>query len=87
MNFFVVYMVLLVLFFCLLLEILFEEFVNFFYIVVIMFMIYIVFVIVFCIGVVVICGSIVEFIIFGIVGVYLNVGYMGLGFILVVLGE
>ncbi|MEP1930363.1 MAG: AEC family transporter [Roseibium sp.] len=87
MNFFVVYMALPALFFRLLSETPFEELANFAFISATTFTTYIVFAIAFCIGVVATKGSIAESTILGIAGAYSNVGYMGPGLTLAVLGE
>lgn len=87
MNFFVVYMALPALFFRLLSNTPFEELANFSYIAATTFTTYIVFAIAFCIGVVATRGSIAESTILGIAGAYSNVGYMGPGLTLAVLGE
>jgi len=87
MNFFVVYLALPALFFRLLSETPFEELANVSYVAATTFTTYIVFAISFCIGVVVTRGSIGESTILGIAGAYSNVGYMGPGLTLAVLGE
>lgn len=87
MNFFVVYLALPALFFRLLSETPFEQLANFSFIAATTFTTYIVFAISFCIGVVATRGSIGESTILGIAGAYSNVGYMGPGLTLAVLGE
>ncbi|MBO6508449.1 MAG: AEC family transporter [Roseibium sp.] len=87
MNFFVVYLALPALFFRLLSETPFEQLANLSYIAATTFTTYIVFAISFCIGVVATRGSIGESTILGIAGAYSNVGYMGPGLTLAVLGE
>lgn len=87
MNFFVIYLALPALFFRLLSETPFEQLANFSYIAATTFTTYIVFAISFCIGVVATRGSIGESTILGIAGAYSNVGYMGPGLTLAVLGE
>ncbi|QDG77654.1 AEC family transporter [Labrenzia sp. PHM005] len=87
MNFFVVYMALPALFFRLLSGTPFEELANLSYIAATTFTTYIVFAVSFCIGVVATRGSIAESTILGIAGAYSNVGYMGPGLTLAVLGE
>ncbi|MEP3047773.1 MAG: AEC family transporter [Roseibium sp.] len=87
MNFFVVYIALPALFFRLLSATPFEELANFAFISATTFTTYIVFAIAFCIGVVATKGSIAESTILGIAGAYSNVGYMGPGLTLAVLGE
>jgi malonate transporter len=87
MNFFVVYLALPALFFRLLSETPFEELANVSFVAATTFTTYIVFAISFCIGVVVTRGSIGESTILGIAGAYSNVGYMGPGLTLAVLGE
>ncbi|KZM49733.1 AEC family transporter [Labrenzia sp. OB1] len=87
MNFFVVYLALPALFFRLLSETPFEELANLSFISATTFTTYIVFAISFCIGVVATRGSIAESTILGIAGAYSNVGYMGPGLTLAVLGE
>lgn len=87
MNFFVVYLALPALFFRLLSETPFEELANVSFIAATTFTTYIVFTISFCIGVIATRGSIAESTILGIAGAYSNVGYMGPGLTLAVLGE
>ncbi|TYC53849.1 AEC family transporter [Rhodobacterales bacterium] len=87
MNFFVVYLALPALFFRLLSETPFHELANISFISATTFTTYIVFAISFCIGVVASRGSIAESTILGIAGAYSNVGYMGPGLTLAVLGE
>ncbi|MET1415619.1 AEC family transporter [Roseibium sp. HPY-6] len=87
MNFFVIYLALPALFFRLLSETPFEQLANFSYIAATTFTTYIVFAISFCIGVVATRGNIGESTILGIAGAYSNVGYMGPGLTLAVLGE
>jgi malonate transporter len=87
MNFFVVYLALPALFFRLLSGTPFEELANFAFIAATTFTTYIVFAVAFCIGVVATRGSIAESTILGIAGAYSNVGYMGPGLTLAVLGE
>lgn len=87
MNFFVVYMALPALFYRLLSETPFEQLANVSYIAATTFTTYIVFAVSFCIGVVVTRGSIGESTILGIAGAYSNIGYMGPGLTLAVLGE
>ncbi|WP_299813158.1 AEC family transporter [uncultured Roseibium sp.] len=87
MNFFVVYLALPALFFRLLSETPFEELANLSFISATTFTTYIVFAISFCIGVMATRGSIAESTILGIAGAYSNVGYMGPGLTLAVLGE
>ncbi|POF29981.1 AEC family transporter [Roseibium marinum] len=87
MNFFVVYLALPALFFRLLSETPFEELANLSFVSATTFTTYIVFAISFCIGVVATRGSIAESTILGIAGAYSNVGYMGPGLTLAVLGE
>ncbi len=87
MNFFVVYIALPALFFRLLSETPFEELANISYIAATTFTTYIVFAISFCIGVAATRGNIGESTILGIAGAYSNVGYMGPGLTLAVLGE
>lgn len=87
MNFFVVYLALPALFFRLLSETPFEQLANVSFVAATTFTTYIVFAISFCIGVVATRGSIGESTILGIAGAYSNVGYMGPGLMLAVLGE
>jgi malonate transporter and related proteins len=87
MNFFVVYLALPALFFRLLSETPFEQLTNVSFIAATTFTTYIVFAISFCIGVVATRGSIGESTILGIAGAYSNVGFMGPGLTLAVLGE
>ncbi|MBN9670591.1 AEC family transporter [Roseibium aggregatum] len=87
MNFFVIYLALPALFFRLLSETPFEELANVSFITATTFTTYIVFAIAFCIGVVATRGNIGESTILGIAGAYSNVGYMGPGLTLSVLGE
>jgi malonate transporter len=87
MNFFVVYLALPALFFRLLSETPIEQLANVSFIAATTFTTYIVFAISFCIGVVATRGSIGESTILGIAGAYSNVGYMGPGLTLAVLGE
>lgn len=87
MNFFVIYMALPALFFRLLSQTPFEQLANVSFIAATTFTTYIVFAISFCIGVVATRGSIGESTILGIAGAYSNVGYMGPGLTLAVLGE
>ncbi|MCV0424857.1 MAG: AEC family transporter, partial [Roseibium sp.] len=87
MNFFVVYLALPALFFRLLSETPFEQLANITFVSATTFTTYIVFAISFCIGVVATRGSIGESTILGIAGAYSNVGYMGPGLTLAVLGE
>ena len=87
MNFFVVYLALPALFFRLLSETPFEQLANVSFVAATTFTTYIVFAISFCIGVVATRGSIGESTILGIAGAYSNVGYMGPGLTLAVLGE
>ncbi|WP_305985635.1 AEC family transporter [Roseibium sp. MMSF_3544] len=87
MNFFVIYLALPALFFRLLSETPFEQLANVSFIAATTFTTYIVFAISFCIGVVATRGSIAESTILGIAGAYSNVGYMGPGLTLAVLGE
>ncbi|PVB62806.1 AEC family transporter [Labrenzia sp. 011] len=87
MNFFVVYLALPALFFRLLSETPFEELANLSFVGATTFTTYIVFAISFCIGVVATRGNIGESTILGIAGAYSNVGYMGPGLTLAVLGE
>lgn len=87
MNFFVVYLALPALFFRLLSATPFEELANFSFITATTITTYIVFAISFCIGVIATRGSIAESTILGIAGAYSNVGYMGPGLTLAVLGE
>ncbi|MHA7772807.1 AEC family transporter [Roseibium sp. M-1] len=86
MNFFVVYLALPALFFRLLSETPFEELANVSYIAATTFTTYIVFAISFCIGVAATRGNIGESTILGIAGAYSNIGYMGPGLTLAVLG-
>jgi len=86
MNFFVIYLALPALFFRLLSETPIEELANVSYIAATTFTTYIVFAISFCIGVVVTRGNIGESTILGIAGSYSNIGYMGPGLTLAVLG-
>ncbi|MEM9633885.1 MAG: AEC family transporter [Pseudomonadota bacterium] len=87
MNFFVIYLALPALFFRLLSETPFEQLANVSFVAATTFTTYIVFAISFCIGVVATKGSIGESTILGIAGAYSNVGYMGPGLTLAVLGE
>jgi malonate transporter and related proteins len=87
MNFFVIYLALPALFFRLLSETPIEQLANVSFIAATTFTTYIVFAISFCIGVVATRGSIGESTILGIAGAYSNVGYMGPGLTLAVLGE
>ncbi len=87
MNFFVIYLALPALFFRLLSETPIEELANASYITATTFTTYIVFAISFCIGVVATRGNIGESTILGIAGAYSNIGYMGPGLTLAVLGE
>jgi len=87
MNFFVVYLALPALFFRLLSETPFEQLANVSFVAATTFTTYIVFAISFCVGVVATRGSIGESTILGIAGAYSNVGYMGPGLTLAVLGE
>jgi len=87
MNFFVVYLALPALFFRLLSETPFEQLANVSFVAATTFTTYIVFAISFCIGVVATRGNIGESTILGIAGAYSNVGYMGPGLTLAVLGE
>jgi hypothetical protein len=87
MNFFVVYLALPALFFRLLSETPFEQLANISFVAATTFTTYIVFAISFCIGVVATRGNIGESTILGIAGAYSNVGYMGPGLTLAVLGE
>ncbi|MCX2722714.1 AEC family transporter [Roseibium salinum] len=87
MNFFVIYLALPALFFRLLSETPFEQLANITFVGATTFTTYIVFAISFCIGVVATRGSIGESTILGIAGAYSNVGYMGPGLTLAVLGE
>ncbi|GAB4527417.1 MAG: AEC family transporter [Roseibium sp.] len=87
MNFFVVYLALPALFFRLLSETPFEQLANVSFVAATTFTTYIVFAISFCIGVLVTRGNIGESTILGIAGAYSNVGYMGPGLTLAVLGE
>jgi len=87
MNFFVIYLALPALFFRLLSETPFEQLANLSFVSATTFTTYIVFAISFCIGVVATRGSIGESTILGIAGAYSNVGYMGPGLTLAVLGE
>ncbi len=86
MNFFVVYLALPALFFRLLSETPFEQLANVSFIAATTFTTYIVFAISFCIGVAATRGNIGESTILGIAGAYSNVGYMGPGLTLAVLG-
>lgn len=87
MNFFVVYLALPALFFRLLSETPFEQLANVSFVAATTFTTYIVFAISFCIGVLATRGNIGESTILGIAGAYSNVGYMGPGLTLAVLGE
>lgn len=87
MNFFVVYLALPALFFRLLSETPFEQLANVSFVAATTFTTYIVFAISFCVGVVATRGNIGESTILGIAGAYSNVGYMGPGLTLAVLGE
>ncbi|WP_428641485.1 AEC family transporter [Roseibium sp.] len=87
MSFFVVYLALPALFFRLLSETPFEELANISFVSATTFTTYIVFAISFCIGVMATGGNIGESTILGIAGAYSNVGYMGPGLTLAVLGE
>lgn len=87
MNFFVIYLALPALFFRLLSATPFEQLANLSFIAATTFTTYVVFAISFCIGVVATRGSIGESTILGIAGAYSNVGYMGPGLTLAVLGE
>ncbi len=86
MNFFIVYVALPALFFRLLSQTPFEELTNFTFISATTFSTYTVFAISFCIGVIATRGSIPESTILGVAGAYSNVGYMGPGLTLAVLG-
>lgn len=86
MNFFIVYVALPSMFFRLLSETPIEELTNLSFISATTFATYSVFAIAFCIGVVATRGSIPESTILGIAGAYSNVGYMGPGLTLAVLG-
>ncbi|WP_150525841.1 AEC family transporter [Roseibium sediminis] len=86
MNFFIVYIALPSMFFRLLSETPIEELTNLSFISATTFATYSVFAIAFCIGVVATRGSISESTILGIAGAYSNVGYMGPGLTLAVLG-
>lgn len=86
MNFFIVYIALPSMFFRLLSETPIEELTNLGFISATTFATYSVFAIAFCIGVVATRGSIPESTILGIAGAYSNVGYMGPGLTLAVLG-
>lgn len=86
MNFFIIYIALPALFFRLLSETPIEELTNLSYVTATTFTTYTVFAIAFCIGVVATRGSIPESTILGIAGSYSNIGYMGPGLTLAVLG-
>ncbi|GGB45197.1 malonate transporter [Roseibium aquae] len=86
MNFFIIYVALPALFFRLLSQTPIEELTNLAYIAATTFATYCVFAIAFCIGVLATRGSIPESTILGIAGAYSNVGYMGPGLTLAVLG-
>jgi malonate transporter len=86
MNFFIIYIALPALFFRLLSETPIEELTNLSYVTATTFTTYTVFAIAFCIGVVATGGSIPESTILGIAGSYSNIGYMGPGLTLAVLG-
>ena len=86
MNFFIDYVALPSMFFRLLSETPIEQLTNLGYISATTFATYSVFAIAFCIGVVATRGSIPESTILGIAGAYSNVGYMGPGLTLAVLG-
>jgi len=86
MNFFIIYVALPALFFRLLSQTPIEELTNLAYIAATTFATYSVFAIAFCIGVLATRGSIPESTILGIAGAYSNVGYMGPGLTLAVLG-
>ncbi|MBO6756651.1 MAG: AEC family transporter [Roseibium sp.] len=86
MNFFIIYIALPALFFRLLSETPIEELTNLAFITATTFTTYTVFAIAFCIGVLATNGSIPESTILGIAGAYSNIGYMGPGLTLAVLG-
>ncbi|GAA0781409.1 AEC family transporter [Roseibium denhamense] len=87
LNFFVIYLALPALFFRLLSQTPFDQLANIAYISATTFTTYIVFAISFCVGVMVTRGNIAESTILGIAGSYSNVGYMGPGLTLAVLGQ
>ncbi|EFO30018.1 putative malonate transporter [Roseibium sp. TrichSKD4] len=86
MNFFIVYIALPAMFFRLLSETPIEELTNLSFISATTFATYTMFAVAFCIGVLATRGSIPESTILGIAGAYSNVGYMGPGLTLAVLG-
>lgn len=86
MNFFIVYIALPALFFRLLSETPIEQLTDLSFVTATTFTTYTVFAIAFCIGVLATNGSIPESTILGIAGAYSNVGYMGPGLTLAVLG-
>ncbi|MTH97150.1 AEC family transporter [Roseibium sp. RKSG952] len=87
MNFFVIYVALPALFFRLLSETPLEVLTDLSFVTATTFTTYTVFAIAFCIGVLATNGSIPESTVLGIAGAYSNIGYMGPGLTLAVLGE
>lgn len=86
MNFFIIYVALPALFFRLLSQTPLEELTDLSFVAATTFTTYIVFAIAFCIGVLATDGNIPESTILGIAGAYSNIGYMGPGLTLAVLG-
>jgi len=86
MNFFIIYIALPALFFRLLSQTPLEELTDLSFVAATTFTTYIVFAIAFCIGVLATDGNIPESTILGIAGAYSNIGYMGPGLTLAVLG-
>lgn len=86
MSFFIIYVALPALFFRLLSETPIEQLTDFTYVTATTFTTYTVFAIAFCVGVFVTSGNIRESAMLGIAGSYSNVGYMGPGLTLAVLG-
>lgn len=86
MNFFIVYIALPALFFRLLSETPIEQLTDLTFVAATTFTTYTVFAIAFCIGVLATNGSVPESTILGIAGSYSNIGYMGPGLTLAVLG-
>ncbi|MTI45804.1 hypothetical protein JM93_00566 [Roseibium hamelinense] len=86
MNFFIIYIALPALFFRLLSETPIEELTDLSFVTATTFTTYTVFAIAFCIGVLATNGSIPESTVLGIAGAYSNIGYMGPGLTLAVLG-
>lgn len=86
MNFFIVYVALPALFFRLLSETPIEQLTDLSFVTATTFTTYTVFAIAFCIGVLATSGNIPESTVLGIAGAYSNIGYMGPGLTLAVLG-